>query len=163
MKLPRKPYYEKELTLRLARSYGPGRYDPLYEEAGIDYPLGYVRWTEQRNMQEFLRLVATGAVRLGPLTTHRFAVDEAAKAYDCVQGKAGELAVGVLLEYPQSGEEGGGRLALPAKRGCSARPRRAPASASRSSAPATSPPRPCCRAWSATAAPTCAASSPAAA
>ena len=61
MKLPRKPYYEKELSLRLARSYGPGRYDPLYEEAGIDYPLGYVRWTEQRNMQEFLRLVSRRA------------------------------------------------------------------------------------------------------
>ena len=115
MKLPRKPYYEKELTLRLARSYGPGRYDPLYEEAGVDYPIGYVRWTEQRNLQEFLRLVASGAVRLGPLTTHRFAIDDAAKAYDCVQGKSGGLAIGVLLEYPERGGEGTGRLALPAK------------------------------------------------
>lgn len=115
MKLPRKPYYEKELTLRLARSYGPGRYDPMYEEAGIDYPVGYVRWTEQRNLQEFLRLVAAGAVRLGPLTTHRFAIDDAANAYDCVQGKSDGMAIGVLLEYPERGEEGAGRLTLPAK------------------------------------------------
>jgi len=115
MKLPRKPYYEKELTLRLARSYGPGRYDPMYEEAGVDYPVGYVRWTEQRNLQEFLRLVAAGAVRLGPLTTHRFAVDDAAKAYDYVQRKSGGLVIGVLLEYPEREQEGAGRLALQAK------------------------------------------------
>lgn len=112
MQVPRKVYYEKELSLRLARSYGPGRYDPLYEEAGVDYPVGYVRWTEQRNMQEFLRLVQIGAVKLGPLTTHRFPVDDAAKAYETVQGGGGELAVGVLLEYTERGEEGGGRIAL---------------------------------------------------
>ena len=62
MRVPRAPFYEKELTLKLSRSYGPGRYDPLYEEMAIDYPIGYVRWTEQRNMAEFLRLVAEGRV-----------------------------------------------------------------------------------------------------
>ncbi len=112
MRVPRKPYYEKELSLRLARSYGPGRYDPLYEEAGIDYPLGYVRWTEQRNMQEFLRLLQTGAVKVEGLITHRFAVDEAAKAYEAVQGGGDGLAVGVLLEYPERGEEKGARIVL---------------------------------------------------
>jgi predicted dehydrogenase/threonine dehydrogenase-like Zn-dependent dehydrogenase len=115
MKLPRKPYYEKELTLRLARSYGPGRYDPMYEEVGVDYPIGYVRWTEQRNMQEFLQLVASGAVKLGPLTTHRFPVDEAAQAYEQVQGKGEGLAVGVLLEYPERPDATGLRLDLPRK------------------------------------------------
>ena len=101
MQVPRKPYYEKELSLKLARSYGPGRYDPLYEEAGIDYPVGYVRWTERRNLEEFLRLVERGVVRTERLTTHRFKVDDAAQAYECVQGKTGELVVGVLLEYPK--------------------------------------------------------------
>lgn len=120
MHVPRKTYYEKELSLRLARSYGPGRYDPTYEEAGIDYPLGYVRWTEQRNLQEFLRLVQIGAVKTGPLTTHRFPVDEAAQAYACVQGASGEPAVGVLLEYPERGEEGTGRVSLAKEAGVGA-------------------------------------------
>ena len=69
MHVPRAPFYEKELTLKLSRSYGPGRYDPLYEEMAVDYPLGYVRWTEQRNMAEFLRLVAEGHVDVKPLIT----------------------------------------------------------------------------------------------
>ena len=115
MKLPRKPYYEKELTLRLARSYGPGRYDPMYEEVGVDYPIGYVRWTEQRNLQEFLRLVAAGAVTPARLTTHRFTVDDAALAYERVQAKDGELAVGVLLEYPERGQELAARVTLAPK------------------------------------------------
>ena len=115
MHVPRKPYYEKELTLRLARSYGPGRYDPLYEEAGIDYPLGYVRWTEQRNMQEFLELVRAGSLDLNPLITHRFPVDEAAAAYECVQGKGDGMAIGVLLEYPEREEEAARVVALAPK------------------------------------------------
>src|SRR5713226_9268431 len=77
----------KELSLVLSRSYGPGRYDPQYEERGIDYPIGYVRWTEKRNMEAFLSLVAQGKVRPSALTTHRFAIEQAAAAYDVIIGK----------------------------------------------------------------------------
>ncbi|MDX2034592.1 MAG: bi-domain-containing oxidoreductase [Blastocatellia bacterium] len=103
MEIPRKIYYEKELQLRLSRSYGPGRYDAAYEEQGIDYPIGYVRWTERRNMQEFLRLIATGAVRLGPLITHRFPIEQAETAYEIITGKRREPYLAVLLQYaPQT-------------------------------------------------------------
>lgn len=102
LRVPRAPFYEKELTLKLSRSYGPGRYDPLYEEMAIDYPAGYVRWTEQRNMAEFLRLVSQGRVDAKALITHRFVVDDAARAYDTVTDR-GSGSLGVLLEYP--GEE----------------------------------------------------------
>jgi NADPH:quinone reductase-like Zn-dependent oxidoreductase len=71
MDVPRNPYYEKELQLRLSRSYGPGRYDATYEEQGIDYPVGYVRWTEQRNMEAFLDLVAAGSVKPSPKRSAR--------------------------------------------------------------------------------------------
>jgi len=98
MQVPRAPFYEKELTLKLSRSYGPGRYDPLYEEMAIDYPLGYVRWTEQRNMAEFLRLIAEGRVGVKPLITHRYAVDDAAQAYAAITDPASG-SLGVLLEY----------------------------------------------------------------
>src|SRR5262245_3368889 len=87
MDLPRHLYYEKEIELRISRSYGPGRYDPQYEEKGIDYPIGYVRWTEKRNMESFLGLVAEGKVRPETLTTHRFAIEQAAAAYDVIMGK----------------------------------------------------------------------------
>lgn len=99
MRVPRAPFYEKELTLRLSRSYGPGRYDPLYEDLAIDYPLGYVRWTEQRNMAEFLRLLSERRVDVRRLTTHRFAVERAADAYAAVTDPGGG-SLGVLLEYP---------------------------------------------------------------
>lgn len=99
MRVPRAPFYEKELTLKLSRSYGPGRYDPMYEDMAVDYPIGYVRWTEQRNMAEFLRLVALGRVDVKSLITHRFVVDDAAQAYATVSdSQSGSLAV--LLEYP---------------------------------------------------------------
>jgi predicted dehydrogenase len=101
MHVPRATFYEKELTLKLSRSYGPGRYDPTYEEHAIDYPVGYVRWTEQRNMAEFVRCLADGRVDVKPLITHRFAVDDAADAYAAVS--RGGSALGVLLEY-QAGE-----------------------------------------------------------
>jgi predicted dehydrogenase len=87
------------LDLRLSRSYGPGRYDPNYEEKGHDYPYGYVRWTEQRNMEAFLQLVADGSVRLDPLITHRFSIDDAIRAYDLITGKAGEPSLGIVLTY----------------------------------------------------------------
>ncbi|MCS7239608.1 MAG: zinc-binding alcohol dehydrogenase, partial [Thermoguttaceae bacterium] len=82
MNIPRKPYYEKELTFVVSRSYGPGRYDPSYEEHGHDYPIGYVRWTQQRNLQAFLELVAQGSVRPSLLTTHRFPIEQAAQAFE---------------------------------------------------------------------------------
>jgi predicted dehydrogenase/threonine dehydrogenase-like Zn-dependent dehydrogenase len=97
--IPRKLYYEKELDFRLSRSYGPGRYDPAYEEQGLDYPYGYVRWTEQRNMEAVARLLATGAVRVAPLITHRFPIDDAVRAYDVITGKTGEPSLGVVLEF----------------------------------------------------------------
>ena len=101
MNIPRKPYFDKELQLRLSRSYGPGRYDPQYEEAGVDYPVGYVRWTERRNMQEFIRLLSTGAVKAESLITHRIPVDAAERAYDMISGKVQESYLGIVLTYPQ--------------------------------------------------------------
>ncbi|MBA2506070.1 MAG: Gfo/Idh/MocA family oxidoreductase [Thermoleophilaceae bacterium] len=92
--------YEKELDLRLARSYGPGRYDPAYEEGGRDYPVGQVRWTEQRNMQAFVDLLAGGKLDVGALTTYRFPVERASDAYDAVSGRTDERAFGVLIDYP---------------------------------------------------------------
>jgi predicted dehydrogenase/threonine dehydrogenase-like Zn-dependent dehydrogenase len=102
MDVPRNAYYEKELQLRLSRSYGPGRYDRTYEEQGVDYPLGYVRWTEQRNMEGFLDLVAMGRVQPWRLVTHRFPIAEAERAYDVVTGATAEPYLGILLEYPHT-------------------------------------------------------------
>ncbi|MCI0660974.1 MAG: bi-domain-containing oxidoreductase [Acidobacteria bacterium] len=108
--VPRKVYYEKELQIRLSRSYGPGRYDVQYEEQGIDYPIGFVRWTERRNMQEFLRLVAARAVRLDQLITHRYPIEEAEKAYELITGETNEDYMGILLKYDEpSGIELGSR------------------------------------------------------
>lgn len=99
MDVPRKDYYEKELSFTLSRSYGPGRYDSYYEEKGIDYPIGYVRWTERRNMEEFLRLLSEGKVRLEKIITHRYSIENALEAYQLISGKRGESFLGVLLEY----------------------------------------------------------------
>ena len=101
MDVPRNAYYEKELQLRLSRSYGPGRYDRTYEEDGVDYPIGYVRWTEQRNMAAFLDLVAQGKLQPSRLVTHRFPIAEAEQAYRVVSGEAGEPYLGILIEYPR--------------------------------------------------------------
>lgn len=99
MQVPRRPYYDKELTLLQSRSYGPGRYDPIYEERGVDYPVGYVRWTEGRNLEAFLAQCAAGRVRLGPLVSHRFPIEQAAEAYALIQSDAGKDALGVVLTY----------------------------------------------------------------
>ena len=99
MDVPRHSFYTKELELRLSRSYGPGRYDPGYEEKGTDYPIGYVRWTEKRNMEAFLRLIAEGKVNTKLLTTHSFPVAEAMQAYNLILN-GGERFCGVVLEYP---------------------------------------------------------------
>ncbi|MCX7608906.1 MAG: bi-domain-containing oxidoreductase [Anaerolineales bacterium] len=98
--LPRKPYYEKELTFLISRSYGPGRYDPAYEENGQDYPYGYVRWTEGRNFQAVVELMAAGKLRVHPLITHRFPIERAVEAYELITGKKNEPFLGVLLTYP---------------------------------------------------------------
>ncbi len=81
MGVSRSNMYMKELSLTLSRSYGPGRYDPQYEEGGIDYPIGYVRWTERRNMEAFLDLLAAGQIDVTPLLEHRYAIQEGAKAF----------------------------------------------------------------------------------
>lgn len=99
MDVPRHSFFAKELELRLSRSYGPGRYDPDYEEKGSDYPIGYVRWTERRNMEAFLQLVSDGKVDTGLLTTQRFKVADAADAYHLILS-GGERYCGVVLEYP---------------------------------------------------------------
>jgi predicted dehydrogenase/threonine dehydrogenase-like Zn-dependent dehydrogenase len=113
MDVPRKVYYEKELQLRLSRSYGPGRYDPRYEEQGIDYPIGYVRWTERRNMGEFLRLVATGVLKLAPLISHRFPIEQAESAYEIITGKRREPFLGILLHYmPEQSRAAQSRVVL---------------------------------------------------
>ena len=78
-------------------SYGPGRYDPEYEEKGHDYPVGYVRWTEQRNFEAFLDLLAAGKIDVKPLISHRFSIDEAEKAYELLGGS--EPYLGILLDF----------------------------------------------------------------
>ncbi len=103
--LQRRAYYEKELDLRLSRSYGPGRYDPSYEEKGTDYPIGYVRWTENRNMESFLDLVGQGRVRIAPLVTHRFPIEQAEHAYGLLTGETKEPYIGILLEYDAEREQ----------------------------------------------------------
>jgi len=101
MDIPRRSFYEKELDFRVSRSYGPGRYDSAYEQKGIDYPIGYVRWTETRNMEAFLKLLADRKLNLPPLVTHRFPIVEARSAYDLITGKTPEPFLGVLITYPQ--------------------------------------------------------------
>jgi predicted dehydrogenase/threonine dehydrogenase-like Zn-dependent dehydrogenase len=99
--IPRKIYYEKELTFINSRSYGPGRYDPNYEERGQDYPIGFVRWTEGRNMAAFVDLLASGRVDVRSLITHRFPIERAPEAYTLITGKLAEPFLGVLLTYSQ--------------------------------------------------------------
>jgi predicted dehydrogenase len=103
LELSRADFYEKELTFQVSCSYGPGRYDPAYEEAGHDYPAGFVRWTEQRNFEAVLDLMAAGTLDVKPLISHRFDVDEAGKAYDLLA--SGEPSLGILLRY--AGHAGG--------------------------------------------------------
>ena len=99
--LPRKVYYEKELSFINSRSYGPGRYDPAYEENGQDYPCGYIRWTEGRNLQAVVALLESGKLKVGALVSHRFPIEKAAQAYQVITGKKKQEFLGVLLTYPQ--------------------------------------------------------------
>lgn len=105
MEIPRKIYYEKELDFLISRSYGPGRYDPLYEEKGQDYPAGYIRWTEGRNLQAVVDLMAAGKLNVEPLISHRFSIDKAPDAYQLITGKSKEPFLAVLLTYPQNEDE----------------------------------------------------------
>lgn len=102
--IPRKLYYEKELDIRLSMSYGPGRYDPSYEEKGIDYPLPYVRWTEKRNMEAFLDLIKERNLDVKPLITHRFSIEDAKRAYELISGEKKEPYLAILLNYNNDNE-----------------------------------------------------------
>jgi predicted dehydrogenase/threonine dehydrogenase-like Zn-dependent dehydrogenase len=103
--IERRAYYEKELDFRISRSYGPGRYDAAYEQKGRDYPIGYVRWTETRNMEAFLQFLAEKKVNVGPLITHRFPIERARDAYELITGKSGKPFLGVLIQYSGAGNE----------------------------------------------------------
>jgi len=98
LELSRDDFFKKELTFQVSCSYGPGRYDPNYEEKGFDYPVGFVRWTEQRNFEAVLDMMADGRLDVKPLISHRFSIDEAEQAYDLVSGSAPSL--GIVLTYP---------------------------------------------------------------
>lgn len=102
--IPRAPFFQKEAEFTVSCSYGPGRYDPEYEVHGRDYPPGFVRWTEQRNIQAMLDMMAAGQVDVEPLISHRFTIDDATKAYDMVYGNT-EPYLGVVLQYPETDPE----------------------------------------------------------
>lgn len=98
--LSRDDFFKKELSFQVSCSYGPGRYDPEYEDKGHDYPVGYVRWTEQRNFEAVLDMMADGRLNVAPLISHRFTVDQAQEAYTIVGGR--EPSMGIVLEYPET-------------------------------------------------------------
>jgi len=102
IQVDREAFFARELELTIARAYGPGRYDPVYEREGVDYPPGYVRWTQERNRAEFLRLMADGLVQVEPLITHTFTLDQAVSAYAVLQHTP-ESAMAVLLTYDKGG------------------------------------------------------------
>ena len=100
LELSRADFYKKELTFQVSCSYGPGRYDASYEEQGNDYPVGFVRWTQQRNFEAFLDMLAHQTVKVEPLITHRYPIEEASAAYDLLADRS--LKLGILLTYPQT-------------------------------------------------------------
>lgn len=97
LELSRADFYEKELSFQVSCAYGPGRHDPNYEEKGQDYPVGFVRWTEQRNFEAVLGLMAAGAIDVKPMISHRFSIDDAASAYEAL---GNENPLGILIRYP---------------------------------------------------------------
>jgi predicted dehydrogenase/threonine dehydrogenase-like Zn-dependent dehydrogenase len=117
MEIERKAYYEKELDFRISRSYGPGRYDSVYEQKGRDYPIGYVRWTENRNMEAFLQLVAERKIDMGALITHRFPIEEAARAYELITGRVRQRYLGVVIQYSEDVKESATLVLVQEKRG----------------------------------------------
>jgi len=100
--IERKAYYEKEIDFRISRSYGPGRYDAAYEQKGRDYPIGYVRWTEARNLEAFVQLLAENKVNIAPLITHRFPIERAQGAYELIAGNSREAFLGVVIQYSET-------------------------------------------------------------
>ena len=98
LQLKREDFYEKEISFQVSCSYGPGRYDPDYEDKGHDYPIGFVRWTEGRNFAAVLDLMADGKIDTAPLATHRFAIEDAGEAYRTLTDDP--AALGIVLEYP---------------------------------------------------------------
>jgi predicted dehydrogenase/threonine dehydrogenase-like Zn-dependent dehydrogenase len=129
LELSRADFYEKELSFQVSCSYGPGRYDPLYEERGQDYPIGFVRWTERRNFEALLDMLAEGRVDVAPLISHRFPLAAAQQAYDVL--KCG-TALGILLTYPEQAQKSDEEL-----RRRSINLRTVPGSASPQAGPAT--------------------------
>ena len=113
LNIPRKIYYEKEIAFINSRSYGPGRYDSNYEENGVDYPIGYIRWTEGRNFQAVVDLMASGKLKVTPLISHRFPIEDGVKAYEVITGKKKEPFLGVLLTYSEKEEVKSGRIEFP--------------------------------------------------
>ena len=109
LNVPRDPFYKKELELRLSMSYGPGRYDPNYEERGLEYPIGHVRWTEQRNLASFLELIERGAVTPSRLVTHRYPIEQGLTAYETLQDTSAK-PLGILLAYPDADAAAKGAL-----------------------------------------------------
>jgi predicted dehydrogenase/threonine dehydrogenase-like Zn-dependent dehydrogenase len=105
LSIPRKIYYEKEIAFINSRSYGPGRYDSNYEENGVDYPIGYIRWTEGRNFQSVVDLLSSRKLKVESLITHRFPIEEGAQAYEVITGKKKEAFLGVLLTYSEKVEK----------------------------------------------------------
>lgn len=103
LELSRDDFFKKELTFQVSCSYGPGRYDPSYEEKGQDYPVGFVRWTEQRNFEAVLDMMADGRLDVKPLISHRFTLPQTEAAYEVVGGS--EPSLGILLEYPSLNEK----------------------------------------------------------
>jgi len=101
MDIPRKQYYEKELTFKIARSYGPGRYDQSYEENGGDYPIGYIRWTEGRNLEAVVDLIKQDKLNVASLITHRFPIEHAEEAYALITNKQNQNYLGVIITYPE--------------------------------------------------------------
>src|SRR5215510_6725212 len=104
MDIPRAPFFSRELSLTVSMSYGPGRYDPVYEERGHDYPLPYVRWTENRNIEAFLDLVAANQVNVERLISHQFQIAEAESAYQLIAGEAHEPYLAIVLTYDPEAE-----------------------------------------------------------
>jgi len=105
MDIERKGFYEKELDFRISRSYGPGRYDTAFEQKGRDYPIGYVRWTETRNMEAFLQLLAGGKINVGSLITHRFPIERAQSAYELITANSRQPSLGVVIQYSAAGDD----------------------------------------------------------